>query len=352
MQCSTFLRRSSDLVSTSSVSGREALSLHGVITMSNSSQRGRVQLDQVREHASLIAQCVLNYKGRRRSLIRRYAFDLMGYFSPVVVVEGEEGMRFCVSTSDKLVGRFTFMNGDYELHLMRRAIELISADRGVPSILRGKTFMDVGANIGTALVPALRLFGADSGIAFEPEPANYRLLQINLVANGLDQQVQLFPMALSDHAGTSVLELSATNWGDHRVRMPGASVGDDGEAERSTITVPVRRFDDLVANGEVDLGRLGIAWMDVQGHEGHVLAGATTLLESSTPVVVEFWPYGLRRSGGLNLLLSLVRDHYKRIIDLRNIELGSPPDIIPTSRVDELTSRYSGQDYTDLVLLK
>lgn len=210
-------------------------------------------------------------------------------------------MLFCVRTSDKLVGRYTFMNGDYELHLMRRAIEIISAERGVPSILQGKTFMDVGANIGTALVPALRLFGADSAVAFEPEPENYRLLHLNLIANGLDERVRRFPLALSDHTGTSDLELSATNSGDHRMRMPGAGDGDDGESNRATIGVPVTRLDDLVASGEVDLSSLGMVWMDVQGHEGHVLAGASTLLDSSIPVVAEFWPYGLRRSGGLNL---------------------------------------------------
>ena len=38
--------------------------------------------------------------------------------------------------------------------------------------------------------------------------------------------------------------------------------------------VPARKFDDEVAAGRIPLDDLGLVWLDVQGHEGEVLAGA------------------------------------------------------------------------------
>jgi len=38
----------------------------------------------------------------------------------------------------------------------------------------------------------------------------------------------------------------------------------------------------------VRVNELGLVWLDVQGHEGEVLAGARTLLESRVPVVMEY----------------------------------------------------------------
>jgi hypothetical protein len=37
--------------------------------------------------------------------------------------------------------------------------------------------------------------------------------------------------------------------------------------------------------------------MDVQGFEGRVLEGGTRTIQAGVPVVAEFWPYGIRRSG-------------------------------------------------------
>jgi hypothetical protein len=42
---------------------------------------------------------------------------------------------------------------------------------------------------------------------------------------------------------------------------------------------------------------IAIVWIDVQGYEGYVFAGARTLLATGVPVVSEIWPYGIRRAG-------------------------------------------------------
>ena len=58
--------------------------------------------------------------------------------------------------------------------------------------------------------------------------------------------------------------------------------------------------------------------MDTQGHEGNVLSGATNIIKSRVPIITEFWPYGLKRSNGLNLFYDVLSNSdYKSMWDLR-----------------------------------
>lgn len=88
--------------------------------------------------------------------------------------------------------------------------------------------------------------------------------------------------------------------------------------------------------------------MDVQGHEGHLLSGASRLLASTVPIVCEYWPYGLERAGGLERFHALVTAFRSRFADL------STPDVsvLPISRLGALRGQYTGViGYTDLLLL-
>lgn len=90
--------------------------------------------------------------------------------------------------------------------------------------------------------------------------------------------------------------------------------------------------------------------MDTQGFEGHILSGAVSLIKAQVPIVTEFWPYGLKRSEGLELLyLALSTARYTSMYDLR----------FPTQKlkfsVDEIKKIAAelGDDgnHTDLVFL-
>ena len=52
---------------------------------------------------------------------------------------------------------------------------------------------------------------------------------------------------------------------------------------------------------------VGLVWVDIQGHEGQFFEGARHFLSQGTPVVSEFWPYGIKRSG-------MSADQYCRIL--------------------------------------
>ncbi|MGI9119208.1 MAG: FkbM family methyltransferase [Acidimicrobiales bacterium] len=292
----------------------------------------------------------INYRGLRKYFLRQEAFDLFGRFSPAVAVD-IAGNWYFVSTSDKGVSRITFGQGSFEQDHMAETFRLIEELMGGP-FLSDRTFIDVGANIGTSTIPAIRNFGASNAVAFEPEPQNYRLLRCNVIANDLEDCVQTFPLGLSDKSSTAELERAEASWGDHRIRLRSDLV--DGiyeESSRPVIEVELATFDDCVRDVPIDLDQVGVVWMDIQGHEGQMLLGATTLTSSSIPVAMEYWPYGLRRADGLALLHDLIARHYSQVVDMRaSMRQGSVVSL-PADQIDRLAETYTGEEYTDLVLL-
>lgn len=152
----------------------------------------------------------------------------------------------------------------------------------------GMTVVDIGANLGYHAVIASRMVGPGGRvIAFEPEPRNHALLTDNLRRNHC-ANVEAHRKAVSDETGRSVtLYLAADNLGDHRI-FP-----DPEEAGRGHATVVTTTVDAVVDGAPVHFVK-----MDIQGAEGHALAGMEQTLRGNDDIVIlfEFWPYGLRRA--------------------------------------------------------
>lgn len=272
--------------------------------------------------------------GKRR--LRRYAFDLMGRFTPVVAVDGPSG-RLLLDTADRVVGRSAYVNRGYQEARMARALSLLEAEGfGFDD----RTFLDVGANTGVSTVPALRRFRFAAAIAVEPSPNNCALLYATLAVNGLTDRTSVVQAAASNRQGAVALELSPVNSGDHRVRMA-ADVGALGEERWDVIRVPAITLSDLDFDASP---AVGLIWSDTQGHDGHVLCGLKDQLRD-VPAVVEFWPYGLRRAEGLGLLYEAIADRFDRVMDC------STERWMPSDEVELLEAVYRGQDHTDLIAL-
>lgn len=152
--------------------------------------------------------------------------------------------------------------------------ERFVAERGlVRSLLRpGMRIADVGANIGYYLLLFANGVGPGGTIhCFEPEPDNLAELRRNVAANGLTN-VQVHPVAVGSADGAVAL----------RPGLNGAVAETGGPG---TLEVPLRRLDSVLTGG-VDLLKI-----DVEGYEGHVLAGARELLRSHRPALfVEVHP--------------------------------------------------------------
>jgi FkbM family methyltransferase len=270
---------------------------------------------------------------RRRDRFFRQARAYVPYLG---VAAG--GTLYFASTQDKNIARGLVVKGSRkEERRLGRALELLDERLGRRA---RRVFVDVGANIGTTAIPARVQFGFERVIAFEPEAENFKLLRINLTANDIEDAVFAVRIALSATSGEAALVTSSANAGAYWI--DGA-----GTERRGAQHVPLGRLDDeLVAAGcapdDVDL-----LWMDVEGHESHVLAGAACLLERGVPSVLEFSPRHLERAGGLERLTGQLRDWYTHVVDLRQPD----SDAIPSSELDRLARRYA-DDFTDLLVYR
>jgi FkbM family methyltransferase len=176
-------------------------------------------------------------------------------------------------------------------------------------IKEGDTVVDAGANVGYFTV----LFGLLTGsrgrvLAVEPAPRAGEILARNVRRNGLTDRVTIFPGACGDFNGEATLYTNPYgNLGDNRLWH------DDGDADRKTsrewsaLQVPVARLDTLLsAMPKVDLVKT-----DLQGYEFRALRGLQQTIERNPEIVLlmEYWPYGLRRCGsGAHEFLGLLKD--------------------------------------------
>jgi FkbM family methyltransferase len=265
-------------------------------------------------------------------------YERLARLTPIAASQVEPRMLF--ATSDREIGPHVWREAGYEEADLAWVLEHL----GHPQ--RGRTVVEVGGNVGTTTIPLLVRFGAVRVEAFEPAPANLRLLRCNLVLNDLEDRVVLHQLAVSDRNGSVNLELCEENSGDHRVQAVDRSWEVLGESTRATTAVGARRLKDALTTSPAEVG---LVWVDTQGHEGHVLAGASTLLGRGIPWVVEYWPYGLTRAGGLDLLHALVDEHFEVVVDVRaSRERGSVVKV-PTGGLAELGVGL-GTGYTDLIL--
>ncbi len=293
------------------------------------------------------AFAALRHADKRTAFIRELFYRLAARFTPAIVVESE-GLRYLMSTRDHGAGMTLFMGDDVDRRTLDRVLGALDSAGAASPV--GRTLIDVGANVGTTCVTALGAFGFERAICFEPAPRNLELLRLNLSYNGLADRAAIIQVALSDRAGTAVFEVAPMNPGDGRVRATGgaSSGGAFGEEGWSTIEVPTATLDSYVQSGEVDVASVGLLWVDAQGHEGHILAGAQAVLAGRVPVVIEFWPYALSRAGGLEMLAETVSVHFSQLLDLEG-DLAAPR---PAADVALLADRYAGvADQTDLLLI-
>lgn len=202
---------------------------------------------------------------------------------------------------------------------------------------RPEIFIDIGANIGTHLVFALKEAGFREGFGVEPDTNNYRLLVCNVLLNGLEGRTSLFNIALSDDVGWAELELANGNFGDHRIRSTiGEYALSFGESERRSYKVPRTHAGRWITDVGPDLN-CTLTWVDTQGHEGNIFRCFLGAQSYAPPryLVAEFWPYGLERSGGKNSYLQyLERCDAVYDINKENWAQSSPASI------DSLTAMY------------
>jgi FkbM family methyltransferase len=243
--------------------------------------------------------------------IRDSFFSKAAEFTAYVTVEAEDQLFF-VATEDSGIGRPLFVKrtrGD--IRHLGTAVRLL-AQVGLSSA--GSTFVDVGANIGTTTVTALRRYEFARAVALEPAPANFRLLRHNLLANNIESAVTALHVAVTEAEGEQRLVLSGASSGAH-VLAPAVP-----NKPASAVMVQAVTLDGLVARGVIDPAAVGLLWIDTVGHEADVLAGASVLVSAGVPLVValrtrsERWP---KKKGSLLRLLAGYTDFAELRVEAR-----------------------------------
>lgn len=227
------------------------------------------------------------------------------------------GALFLVKTEDKHIGRSLFMKqGRGEFMVLSRAVAAIKGLQG-PEAVEHRTFIDVGANIGTTTVPAILSHGFESAVAMEPEPENLRVLRLNLVLNELEDRVKALPVAVSNEIGHSDLVVNPERGGKHWIATDPAKIKRKAsDAETHILEVETVTIDHLVDGGLIDADRTGLLWIDAEAHEGHILEGASSLLERGTPIVLEWAAENLDRMGDRSKLEQAITENYTHFAEM------------------------------------
>ena len=140
-----------------------------------------------------------------------------------------------------------------------RAMTFLKAQPGQPLVL------DLGGNIGLFSLLAAQTHPAAQVHAYEPGPPNFRLFEINRLANAaLGERIHLHREAVADRNATVNWFLDEEN--------PGGSglYGQPADAARS-FPVSIRAFSDVVAALP---GPVALAKIDIEGAEYDLLRGA------------------------------------------------------------------------------
>jgi FkbM family methyltransferase len=202
--------------------------------------------------------------------------------------------KYIVNSNDKVIGRSLYVNGSFEFDIFLHTLEILK------NKIKTETLVDIGANIGSICIPAVKRGIFKNCLAIEPEPYNFDLLTKNIFINGCSNKIQTFNIALSQFDNEKIkLELSENNYGDHRIRSNSTEKNYYNEDKRKIIDIEIKKLDTVVQDSDP---KETLFWMDVQGYEGFVLEGGVNILSKKPPLVIEFWPYGLDRFNSYNLL--------------------------------------------------
>lgn len=252
--------------------------------------------------------------------------------------------------------------GYWERFTTYLSIELLKARPG--------GFIDIGGNVGWYSVVVGKAAGPGCPVhVFEPEPANFRILQQNITANGLTH-VTAENMALSDRETTLSLFQATENLGDHRL-------WEDAGENRARVTVRAMPLDGYFGDTIPDVSLVKI---DVQGAELDVLRGMRRVLDANAEhfvMLIEYWPDGmLKYSGSLdefaaflerygligviaeqksNRLHPVSRDYLMKVLTPESLQPGAVPhlDIFllneRSTRLDPFRTFMSAPDSVHLI---
>ena len=170
-----------------------------------------------------------------------------------------------------------------------------TTERVLSLVKPGMTVIDVGANVGYfTLLMARAVTSSGRLIAFEPTEHYRALCKQNIIRNDFGNIVELRSEALSD--ATTIVPIAI---GSASATLHWSS---PEKNPREYEQIQTRPLDELAA--ELQLSRLDLIKVDIDGHEPAFLRGATNTIRRFLPIIViEFAQHCLYSAGSSALEL-------------------------------------------------
>ena len=282
----------------------------------------------------------------RISFLRSIIFDFYKQVSEIVFYSNQHGEKFGLFSNDNIISKEIFVNEEFDLKKLILTLNFLNKKNKI------KKLYDIGANIGSICIPAVNRNLVEFAFAVEPAIKNFSLLRINIILNNLEDKIKSFNYALSEEDDQNLdMELAHDNSGDHRIRLKQSESNLYDEEKRKIEKVKSKKFDTLFQNLN---SQSDLVWLDTQGFEPMILSGAQNLIKSKTPIVIEFWPYGLKRNnlwGQMRMML----EKFSHFSDLSEEQINLKT--INKENLDELFSGWENEKinqhalFTDLLLI-
>lgn len=209
--------------------------------------------------------CLPEYLHRPQQIVRRVKRKL-SQPDPYEVVRLPWGLDLRIKLPE-LISNALWYKGIYDITSSETIWRLLD---------EGEFALDIGANVGyiTSLMAA-RVGKQGKVMAFEPHPVLFQELSSNVDrwSDATDiAEVEVKGIALSDKSGTAGLYVPA-DWESNR-GVAALARGDASSTPGTKHIIDLERLDELLT----DEHRIGLAKIDVEGHEEGVLRGAENLL--------------------------------------------------------------------------
>ncbi len=146
--------------------------------------------------------------------------------------------KYIVNSSDAVIGRSLYINGSFEFDTFLHTLEILK------NKIKTETLVDIGANIGSICIPAVKREIFKNCLAIEPEPYNFDLLTKNIFINNLSNKIQTFNFALGQFDNEKIkFELSENNYGDHRIKSNSTEKNYYNEDKRKIIDIEILKYE-------------------------------------------------------------------------------------------------------------
>ena len=169
-------------------------------------------------------------------------------------------------------------------------------------------FLDLGANIGTSGIYFIKKFSPNLKLlAFEPDAENFKMLKANLILNDLEDNAVVENCGL----GAEDTEKSLYRYSDAGAH----SFFNYRQDVRESESIKITSLDNYLSKANIPPKDVKYIWIDTEGFEAQVIAGAENLLEeNAAPLYTEFSPTFWNKSGYYEKMMEVLTKHYAKFM--------------------------------------